>query len=122
MPHDTQALHHSALYSKIVFKDKDGDNFDPIPAWANPDAAECKSCAECWKTFAKGSGRFSANFTEQDAQLDMVSRLQVQQLIQIYTITKCCLSLSALGAVGHLDAKGVQGTEREGAADAAGVP
>jgi hypothetical protein len=31
--------------------------------------------------------------------LDMVSRLQVQQLIQIYTITKCCLSLSALGSL-----------------------
>jgi hypothetical protein len=28
----------------------------------------------------------------------LVSRLQMQQLTQIYTITNCCLSLSALGS------------------------
>jgi hypothetical protein len=40
------------------------------------------------------------SFTDTTVEEDTyeVSRLQVQQLTQIHTITNCCLSLSALGS------------------------
>jgi hypothetical protein len=71
MPNDNQALE----YTGRVFMGKSSETSRYIPSWANPRCSysECRSCAECWSSFTKSSGRFNsaANLTEQDIRLDM---------------------------------------------------